>query len=245
MIHSSPTELPSKSTNNPNFGIAAIADKGSTPQTMSDKTFDFDEVRRNWRARFAPTFGPPPEELPPEREVSHRIPLLDETMRYGNRTRTKCPESLFEQLREKVDRYCKAGWWRPATGTDAMPLLCIEKKNGTLRTVVDARLRNANTFLDVTPLPDLDMIRDRFARAKFRSKIDMTDAYEQIRIVPEDVWKTLFACPLGTFESLTLQQGDCNGPSTFQRLMTWVFRTKLGTWVFVYIDDIFVFTDYI
>jgi hypothetical protein len=25
--------------------------------------------------------------------------------------------------------------------------------------------------------------------------------------------------------------------------MTWVFRTKLGTWVFVYIDDIFVFTD--
>jgi hypothetical protein len=45
------------------------------------------------------------------------------------------------------------------------------------------------------------------------------------------------------FESLTLQQGDCNGPSTFQRLMTWVFRTKLGTWVFVYIDNIFVFTD--
>jgi hypothetical protein len=99
----------------------------------------------------------------PEREVSHRIPLLDETMRYGNRTQTKCPESLFKQLREKVDHYCKAGWWCPATGTDAMPLLCIEKKNGTLRTVVDTRLRNTNTFLDVTPLPDLDMIRDRFA----------------------------------------------------------------------------------
>jgi hypothetical protein len=112
------------------------------------------------------------------------------------------PESLFEQLCEKVDCYCKAGWWCPATGTDAMPLLYIEKKNGTLRTVVDARLRNTNMFLDVTPLPDLDMIRDQFARAKFRSKIDMTDAYKQICIVPEDVWKTLFACPLGTFESL-------------------------------------------
>jgi hypothetical protein len=71
----------------------------------------------------------------------------------------------------------------------------------------------------------------------------MTDAYEQICIVPEDVWKTLFACPLGTFESLTLQQGDCNGPSTFQCLMMWVFCTKLGNWVFVYIDDVFVFTD--
>jgi hypothetical protein len=66
--------------------------------------------------------------------------------------------------------------------------------------------------LDVTPLPDLDMIQDQFAWAKFQSKIDMTDVYEQICIVPKDIWKTLFACPLGTFESLTLQQGDCNSP---------------------------------
>ncbi|OJT12205.1 hypothetical protein TRAPUB_11248, partial [Trametes pubescens] len=61
------------------------------------------------------------------------------------------------------------------------------------------------------------------ARAKFRSKIDLTDAYEQIRIVAEDVWKTAFATPYRTFVSEVMQQGNTNTPSTFQRLMTAMF----------------------
>ena len=55
----------------------------------------------------------------------------------------------------------------------APPLLCVPKKNGRLRTVVDARKRNENTFKDVTPFPDQDQIRMDVARAKYRTKIDM------------------------------------------------------------------------
>ena len=75
--------------------------------------------------------------------------------------------------------------------------------------------------------------------------IDMTDAYEQMRIIPEDVPKTLFASPLGTFISNVLQQGDCNGPSSWQRLMTIVFREQIGEQVWVYLDDIYIFTSMI
>jgi len=71
----------------------------------------------------------------------------------------------------------------------------------------------------------------------------MTDAYEQIRIEEKDVPKTIFANPLGTFLSTTIQIGDLNGPSTFQRLMTWIFRDKLNKTVFVYINDIFIGTN--
>ncbi len=39
-----------------------------------------------------------------------------------------------------------------------------------------------------------------------------------------------------------MQQGDCNVPGTFQRLMTWIFREYLGVFVHVYLDDIFVFS---
>src|ERR1700683_2728550 len=81
------------------------------------------------------------------------------------------------------------------------------------------------------------------ARSKFRTKIDMSDAYEQIRVEDKDVWKTAFAPPLGTFVSHVMQQGDCNAPATFQRLMTWIFRDHLGIFVRVYLDDIFVFSD--
>ena len=109
--------------------------------------------------------------------------------------------------------------------------------------MIDARERNANTVIDSTPLPNQDIIREAVASHKYVSVIDISDAYEQLRIVPEDVPKTLFASPLGTFVSNVLQQGDCNGPSSWQRLMTYVFRERIGVEVWVYLDDIYVFTN--
>ena len=176
--------------------------------------------------------GPAPETLPPLRKVNHSIPYIDENKRFEYYA-PRCPSAFMDELKEKLDRYERAGWWRRATGTQAMPMLCVPKASGALRTVVDARKRNENTFLDVTPLPDQDWIRDAVARAKHVTKIDMMDAYEQIRNVPEDVWKTLFATPFGTYESWVLQQGDCNGPSTCQRSMVWIFRDKLGLTIFI------------
>ncbi|KAG6881054.1 hypothetical protein C0992_001986, partial [Termitomyces sp. T32_za158] len=61
----------------------------------------------------------------------------------------------------------------------AAPLLCIPKKDGTLRTALDAQQRNDNTVKDVTPLPDQEVIRKDVMKAKYRSKIDLTDAYKQ------------------------------------------------------------------
>ena len=52
----------------------------------------------------------------------------------------------------------------------------------------------------------------------------MSNAYKHICIVPENVHKTVFATVLGTFRSQVMHTGDCNAPSTFQRLMTAIFR---------------------
>ena len=141
--------------------------------------------------------------------------------------------------------YINAGWWTLSHGRNAIPLLCIPKAGAELklRTVIDARERNANTVIDTTPLPNQDLIREAVASHKYVSVIDMTDAYEQMRVTPEDVLKTLFASPLGTFVSNVLQQGDCNGPLSWQRLMTYVFQERIGVEVWVYIDDIFIFTN--
>ena len=76
---------------------------------------------------------------------------------------------------------------------------------------------------DVTPFPDQDIICNDMARAAYRSRLDMSEVYEQICIVPEHVHKTAFATVLGMFRSQVMQMGDCNAPSTFQRLMTAIF----------------------
>ena len=36
------------------------------------------------------------------------------------------------------------------------------------------------------------------AQAKYQSKIDMSDTYEQIHIEPNDMWKTAFPTVYGT-----------------------------------------------
>ena len=105
----------------------------------------------------------------------------------------------------------------PAAAKQATPMLCIPKKNSTLRTVFDLRQQNENTWKDVTPFPDQDAIRHDIVGATFRSKLDMTEAYEQTRIRPEDVGKMTFSTIFGMFQSRVMQMGDCNAPSTFQQ----------------------------
>lgn len=203
---------------------------------------DIPGLRARWIAACADLLGPIPVQLPPWRDINHEIPLIDESLIY-NYHMPRCPDALKPELRDKINRYVDAGWWTLKPVAQAAPLLCIPKKSGKLRTVVDARKRNDNTVKDVTPFPDQDQIRMDVARAKYRTKIDMSDAYEQVRIITKDIWKTAFATVLGTAVSQVMQQGDCNAPATFQRLMTWIFRKYIGTWLHVYLDDIFVFSD--
>src|SRR3984957_7233314 len=87
--------------------------------------------------------------------------------------------------------------------------------------------------------------RNDVAQGKYRSKINMSNTYEQICVEPSDMWKTAFATIYGTFVSHTMQQKDCNAPATFQRLMTVIFREYIRRFVHVYLDNIFVFSNFI
>ena len=81
----------------------------------------------------------------------------------------------------------------------------------------------------MTPFPDQDAICHDIAGAKFRSKLDMTEAYEQMHVTPEDVGKMTFSTIFSTFQSQVMQMGDCNAPSTFQQLMTLLDLRFTGT----------------
>src|SRR5437763_10703256 len=40
-----------------------------------------------------------------------------------------------------------------------------------------------------------------------------------------------------------MQQGDCNSPSTFMRIINYILQAFLGIFIFVYLDDIFIYSD--
>ena len=77
----------------------------------------------------------------------------------------------------------------------------------------------------------------------FRSVLDLTAAYEQIRIIPEHVDRSAVTTPDGNMVSLVLQMGDCNTPSTYQSLMNHIFSAYLGRFLNVYLDDIIIYSD--
>jgi len=144
---------------------------------------------------------------------------------------------------EELWQYTDVGWWTAKAVPQVAPLLCIPKKLGKLQTVIDCRQRNKNTIKDMTPLPDQDQIRMDVVQAKYHSKLDLSNVYEQVRIEPNDVHKTAFVTVFGTYLSKVIQQGDCNVPVTFQRLVTAIFREAIGTSVHAYLDDLFIYSD--
>jgi hypothetical protein len=203
---------------------------------------DIPQLCKQWIEEFKDLCGEIPLRLPPLRLVNHEICLIDPDKQYHYRL-PECADHYKEQLLKKIKQYTTTGWWVPTSVWQATPMLCMLKKTpGVLRTVFDLRQQNENTIKDVTPFLDQDTIRHDMARAKYRLKLGLTEAYEQICIEPKDVPKMAFSTIVGTFVSNVLQMGDMNGPSTCQHLMVHIFRELIRRCAHVYMDNIFIFS---
>ena len=203
-----------------------------------------DEVREELRRYAEPLCKEMHETgLPPMRDINHTIPLIDEKKTYPWRP-SRCPEAFREQWAEKRDAYLKTGRWEVTSAGNTVPMLLIPKPNTSnpvqLRTVVDLRERNKNTVKMTSPLPDMDGMLRRAASRPYRTLLDMKNAYEQIRVIPEHVPRTAVTTPDGNMVSNVLQQGDCNAPSTHQSLMNHLFSPYIGRFLDVYMDDLMV-----
>ena len=187
-------------------------------------------------------------DLPPFRAINHEIPLIDENKIYPWRP-SRCPEVFRQQWAEKKNAYLRSGRWRVSSARNTVPMMFIAKpgkKVGSvpeLRTVVDLRARNANTMKMSSPLPDIDGVLRRVAGARYRSLLDLKNAYEQIRIIPEHVDRSAVTTPDGNMVSLVVQMGDCNAPATYQALMNHIFSPYIGRILDVYLDDIIVYSN--
>ena len=102
------------------------------------------QLREEIAESYSNLLGPLPLKLPPFCEVSHEIHLIDESKQLKHRL-PKCPEVFCPELARKIKRYTTAGWWVPAAAKQVTQMLCIPKKNSTLRTVFDLQQQNENT----------------------------------------------------------------------------------------------------
>ncbi|KIJ25036.1 hypothetical protein M422DRAFT_193946, partial [Sphaerobolus stellatus SS14] len=87
---------------------------------------DIPALREAWQNKYVDIFGDIPLGLPPFREVNHEIKLIDPSKVIRYRT-LRCPESLKEQLIDKINQYITARWWWQTSTQQAVPMLCLPK----------------------------------------------------------------------------------------------------------------------
>jgi len=92
---------------------------------------DIPQLHEDWKRSCKDIMNGAPDRLLPLWEVNHQIPLINRNKRYKHHA-SRCPDSLKDELSEKIKHYTRAEWWEPTQAEQAALMLCIRKKNNTL-----------------------------------------------------------------------------------------------------------------
>lgn len=120
-------------------------------------------------------------------------------------------------------------------------LVCIRKKDGSLRPCIDFRKLNAVTVPDHFPLPRIESVLERIGGCCYYSSLDMSSGYMQIPLDEESSYKCGVTTEEGTFRLNCLPFGLRNASSVFARIMTKVLE-GLEDCCLAYINDVLIFT---
>lgn len=111
------------------------------------------------------------------------------------------------------------------------------KKEGTYRKCVAYNGLNDRTERESWPLPNIEELLDRLAGHEWYSACDGFSGYYTVSMKKEDVPKTMFRTPFGTYAYLVMPFGLKNAPHTYSRLAYKTFAHLIGKTLEAYIDD--------
>ena len=89
-------------------------------------------------------------------------------------------------LRDYLTNALERGWIRPSESPAGAPILFVPKKGRKLRLYIDYQALNKITKKNRVPLLLISEILDRLSRAKYFTKINLTNTYYRIRIRKRD-----------------------------------------------------------
>jgi glycogen debranching enzyme len=145
-------------------------------------------------------------------------------------------------LKVELDSLLEKGFIRPSASPWGSPALFMPKKDGTQRLCVDYHALNAVTITNKYPLPQIDDLMHQLTQANFFSKIYLRSGYHQMKIRPEDIYKTAFVTRYEQYDYTVVSFGLTNAPAYFMNMMNKVLMDELDKCVVVFIDDILVFS---
>jgi hypothetical protein len=149
---------------------------------------------------------------------------------------------------ELVDSYVQEmldlGIIEPSNGEWSSCLFLVNKKEtGVKRPVVDFRSVNKIIIKENFPTATVSELIETVGNSKVFSTFDCTSGYHQLELDPEGAEVTGFVTSKGAFRYKRLAQGLTIGCSSFQRVMSSIFKEFIGDFCSVFLDDILVFSE--
>lgn len=119
--------------------------------------------------------------------------------------------------------------------------MAVEKKDGGMRIVLDAKELNKVTIPNAYPITNTNTILQCLSAGGFLSSLDLSSAFFQDPLAKNSRHKTAFASGNRLYCYKRMTMGLRNSPATLAILINTIFR-DLKPYAFAYVDDFIICT---
>lgn len=179
--------------------------------------------------------------------IEHTIPLIPNSQPVNIRPYTRRSKFESDEIEKKVQELIDQGIVEPCRSPYNSPLHLVKKgvdENGVpiTRLVVDFRKLNLLTFEEHHPTIQAVDIYDQLHGMKYYSKLDLLKGFYQVKMSKSCRDKTAFSSGYKHLRFVRMPLGLRSATHTFNRLMHIALEDLIGTILYIFLDDIFVFS---
>ena len=151
------------------------------------------------------------------------------------------PRPLYDEVKNFINDLIANKWIRESKSSYSSPIVCVRKKDQSLRLCIDYRQLNKKIIPDKQPIPRIQELFDTLGGQEWFSTLDMAKAYHQGYVKEEFRKFTAFSTPWALYEWIRIPMGISNAPPVFQRYINRMLKNLRDVACTAYLDDILIY----
>jgi hypothetical protein len=177
--------------------------------------------------------------------LQYKLQLFDEKVKPVAEPLRNHPFAYLDLIDDEIDKLLAAKIIVPCTSTWCANVVLVKRKaepgkTARTRVTVDYRFLNKNLERPQFPMPRNQMILDCLGKKRLFCQLDISNAYQHIKLDQETNYLTAFATRKGVYKFLRLPAGLASSASIFNQAIHQVLMGLAWHSVLVFVDDLTV-----